>query len=437
MPGFNTPANRQSQTDGFLIIFGSALRYIYQHIATILSSYDGSLPLTYFLKNYYKQHPKLGSRDRKLLSEMSYCWYRAERSIDSSLSFEERIHATLFLCAANHKIANLVLPEALKLNDTQTRPQKLNILNTFYKIPPKTKADAEYKHFLTGNSVFHFQNIWQHPNGFSKGIDKYEWLQTMLSQPRMFIRIRRNKEAILSTLSRNAIQYQELENNCISLPNGTAIDKLLPEADYAVQDASSQKTGNYFQLQPKNNWWDCCSGAGGKSLLLCDKFPEIRLTVSDTRSTILHNLAQRFRLYNLPMPKQVQLDMSSKKDVAEKMGTRKFNAIICDVPCTGSGTWARTPEQLYFFNPEKLKDISKLQKEIAMNAVSHLDIHGTLYYITCSVFKEENEDVVAYLLKYKHSLELKEMHLINGSDIAADSMFIAVLQRRTTASSGE
>lgn len=368
---------------------------------------------------------------------MAYCWYRAERSIDNALSFEDRIHATLFLCAANHKIANLVLPEALKLNDTQTRQQKLNILNAFYKIPPKTKADAEYKHFLTGNSVFHFQNMWPHANGFSKGIDKYQWLQTMLSQPRMFIRIRRNKEAILSILSQNDIPYQELDNNCVSLPNGSAIDKLLPEADYAVQDASSQKTGNYFRLQPKNNWWDCCSGAGGKSLLLCDKYPEVKLTVSDTRSTILHNLAQRFKLYNLPMPRQVQLDMSSKKDVADKMGSKKFNAIICDVPCTGSGTWARTPEQLYFFNPEKLKEISKLQKDIAMNAVSHLDAHGTLYYITCSVFKEENEDVVDYLLKYKHSLEVKEMHLINGSDTAADSMFIAVLQRRATASQGE
>ncbi len=368
---------------------------------------------------------------------MTYCWYRAERSIDHALSFEDRVHATLFLCASNAKIANLVLPAELKLNDTLTRPQKLNTLNAFYKVPPKTKADPEYKHFLTGNSVFHFQNMWTYDTEFSKGTDKYEWLQTMLSQPRMFIRIRRNKEAILKALAQNEIPYQELENNCISLPNGSAVDKLLPEADYAVQDASSQKTGNFFKLHQKNHWWDCCSGAGGKSLLLCDKYPEVKLTVSDTRSTILHNLAQRFKLYNLPMPQQVQLDMSSKKDVAEKMGARKFSSIICDVPCTGSGTWARTPEQLYFFTPDKVKEISKLQKEIAMNAVTHLDTNGIFYYITCSVFKEENEDVVAYLLKYKHSLELKEMHLINGGDIAADSMFIAVLQRRATASQGE
>jgi len=368
---------------------------------------------------------------------MTYCWYRCERSLDNSLSFEDRIHATLFLCASNPKIANLVLPQELKLNDTLTRPQKLNTLNAFYKVPPKTKGDPEYKHFLTGNSVFHFQNMWTYDTEFSKGTDKYEWLQTMLSQPDMFIRIRKNKQAILDILAKNEIPFKAISANCLALPNGSAIDKLLPEADYAVQDASSQQTGSFFRKQQKNSWWDCCSGAGGKSLLLCDTIPDIKLTVSDTRSTILHNLSQRFKLYNLPVPQQVQLDMSSKKDVAEKMGTRKFGSIICDVPCTGSGTWARTPEQLYFFNTDKIKEISKLQKEIAMNAVTHLDTHGTFYYITCSVFKEENEDVVAYLLKYKHSLELKEMHLINGGDISADSMFIAVLQRRATASQGE
>lgn len=368
---------------------------------------------------------------------MAYCWYRAERTIDHCLSFEDRIHATLFLCASNLKIANLVLPEELKLKEAISRPKKLNMLNAHYKIPPKTKADAEYKHFLTGNAVFHFQNMWPYKMEFSKGIDKYQWLQTMLSQPRMFIRIRRNRKEILDTLTRNEIAFTELNDNCISLPNGSAIDKLLPEADYVIQDASSQQTGRFFKPEQKNNWWDCCSGAGGKSLLLCDTHPQVKLTVSDTRKTILHNLAQRFKMYGLPQPQQLQLDMSSKKDVADKMGTKKYSSIICDVPCTGSGTWARTPEQLYFFKEQQLKDISKLQKEIAMNAVTHLDTHGTIYYITCSVFKEENEDVVNYLLKYKHSLELKEMQLINGNDNAADSMFIAVLQRRSTASQHE
>ena len=379
-----------------LFTFEPVLRYIWQHIDTILKTYDGSLPLTHFLKNYFRQHPKLGSRDRKVLSEMAYCWYRCEIGLSNELTQEEKIHACLTLCNSSGKHIQPFLP---------TEDQHVSF-----------NRDALFPYDIE----------------LSAGIDKTSWLQSMLAQPRMFIRIRNNKYGIINTLTDNAIPYEIIADNCLSLPNGSAVDKLLNPADYAVQDASSQQTGNFFTPNKHQKWWDCCCGAGGKSLLLKDKESNINLTVSDTRSSILHNLQERFKLYNHKAPSAHVLDTADMLATQKTVGNALFDGIICDVPCTGSGTWARTPEQLYFFNPLQAKEIAALQKKIAVNVSNYLKPDGTMYYITCSVFKEENEEVLNHVLDTNKDITCISSQLINGINTHADSMYIAVLKKKTT-----
>ena len=104
----------------------------------------------------------------------------------------------------------------------------------------------------------------------------------------------------------------------------------------------------------------------------------------------------------------------------------QFQFILCDVPCTGSGTWSRTPEQLYFFNEKKIKKYAAIQKQIVSNVMPQLRPGGTFIYITCSVFKKENEEVVGFI-KEKFHMTLKQMELLKGYDKKADSMFVAVM----------
>src|SRR5690554_3178735 len=77
------------------------MRYIWQHIQTILENYTGGVPLSHFLKNYFKLHPKLGSRDRKILSDMAYSWYRCSKALREDLPLEQRMQACLYLCVTN------------------------------------------------------------------------------------------------------------------------------------------------------------------------------------------------------------------------------------------------------------------------------------------------------------------------------------------------
>jgi 16S rRNA (cytosine967-C5)-methyltransferase len=80
---------------------------------------------------------------------------------------------------------------------------------------------------------------------------------------------------------------------------------------------------------------------------------------------------------------------------------------------------------LYYFDSKKVEHYSELQKKIVTNTIPFLKKGGVFVYITCSVFKAENEDMVEYILSTTH-LMLKEKSVIKGYDKKADTMFIAV-----------
>lgn len=344
----------------------------------------------------------------------------------------DRIKATLFLCRTENKNLLDILPDELQYSIDKNLNVKAQILSQIYP-PPRWSGIKE--------KTIEFSKLFPFKIQLSEGIDFTSWLNSMLVQPRLFIRAHKNREEVVTLLRKNGIKYQTHNfiypvsgthgistSLCISLDNGTAIDKILPSHTYVVQDMSSQETGLYFQPHAGQDWWDCCAGAGGKSLLLKSIQPAIHLTVSDKRDTILHNLTTRFRQYFNEAPSRFVLDIADKEETKKAVGDKKFDGIICDVPCTGSGTWARTPEQMYFFDEQRLKELSALQPEIAINAAAYLKPGGRLIYVTCSVFKEENEDVITDVLK-KTDLQLESMKLINGLEHKADSMFAAVLTK--------
>jgi len=59
------------------------MKYLGQHIKTIIATYNGSIPLAHFLKGYFRQYPILGSRDRKILSTLAYTYYRIGKGTDN------------------------------------------------------------------------------------------------------------------------------------------------------------------------------------------------------------------------------------------------------------------------------------------------------------------------------------------------------------------
>ena len=194
-----------------------------------------------------------------------------------------------------------------------------------------------------------------------------------------------------------------------------------------MQDRSSQRSLDGLHVPVGQSWWDCCAASGGKSLLLLDEYPVSELLVSDSRLSILRNLDARFEQAKVSLPYRKKiLDLS--QPIAHLMQNDAFDGIILDAPCTGSGTWGRTPEMLTQFNPSILTSFNTLQRDIARHVVPYLKSGGTLVYITCSVFLEENEAVADFIEKELGLIPLQQQ-VIAGYAQRADTMFVAQFKK--------
>lgn len=160
-------------------------------------------------------------------------------------------------------------------------------------------------------------------------------------------------------------------------------------------------------------------------MMAYDIDPNIELSVSDIRESILANLKRRFQRAEIKKYKIFVADLAGEGFGIPDAG---YEVIICDAPCSGSGTWARTPEQLYFFDKSEIERYSALQKKIVSNVIPHLNSNGSFIYITCSVFKRENEELVEFIKQNFH-LQLRQMEVLKGYDLKADSMFVAVFEK--------
>ncbi|MCX2583490.1 RsmB/NOP family class I SAM-dependent RNA methyltransferase [Pedobacter sp. MR22-3] len=374
----------------------------------ILNSYDGSLPLHRFLPGYFKQHKQMGSSDRRWATRHVYSFFRLGNAL-KTLNNEERLCIADFLCQGTlSPVVAQKFPEWIN-HILHPLSEKIDFIKTTYP-------------------DFNLEDVYPLHSHLSEAVNKQEFLTSFFKQPDLFIRVHANDQAeVMSRLSAQEIPVKAIGETALAMPNGTKLESILQEGSYQVQDLSSQHTGTYFKPDKWDKWWDCCAASGGKTLLLHSIEPVVELLVTDLRDSILQNLDERFRLAGIKKYHKKELDLLKNND--QVLHHYQFDGIILDAPCTGSGTWGRTPEMLTFFEERKINQFAAIQKGIVQNVIKYLKPGKPLIYITCSAFAEENEDVVKYMLE-NLPLELEKMELIDGYENYADTMFVARLMKK-------
>ncbi|MDQ3071711.1 MAG: RsmB/NOP family class I SAM-dependent RNA methyltransferase, partial [Bacteroidota bacterium] len=224
------------------------------------------------------------------------------------------------------------------------------------------------------------------------------------------------------TFHANNISFGRLENGSYVFLPDSSLD--LFKGRLAVQDYSTGSAIGELQVTQGEKWWDCCAGAGGKSLKLKSFFPDLEIWVSDIRASILDQLSSRFSQAAITNYKILRADVS--RNIPEKLPV--FDGIIADVPCSGSGTWSRAPEHLSFFNNTEIIKFSEVQFNILNNVWQHLKPGGTLIYITCSVFEMENEMVINKFIE-KRNASVTRQHYIDGYRMGAENIFVCHLRK--------
>ncbi len=361
------------------------------------------MPFAVFLKKYFAANKKYGSKDRKQIASLCYNFYRLGKALPNT-EVEEKIITAVFLCEeANNDFLHFHKPE---WNAIITKPlfEKIKLLD------------------FDVNHVFPWVAI------LSAGIEFQPFCISFFNQPDLFLRIRPGKkDLVLKKIEDAGLSFNISNDDCVALPNSTKLDAILEiDKEVIVQDLNSQKVLNFLKVagvKDPVSVWDCCAASGGKSILAYDILNgKIELTVSDIRESILSNLKKRFEIAGIRNYKSFIADLTGSQFL---IPNSEFQIIICDAPCTGSGTWSRTPEQLYFFGEKMIDAYVDKQQKIVNHVIPHLQKDGLFIYITCSVFKKENEDMVNYI-KEKFHLQLLQMELLKGVDKKADSMFAAV-----------
>jgi len=180
--------------------------------------------------------------------------------------------------------------------------------------------------------------------------------------------------------------------------------KAFRQGEVAIQDEGSQLVAalvGRIRSEGESRILDCCSAPGGKTLAIADRNPGAMITAVELhphRARLLRKLVEAARADG-----RIQVVVGDARNLPTRAG---FDRVLADVPCSGTGTLGRNPEIKWRLKPNDLVELQARQIAILGSALGQVAAGGQLVYSTCSLEKEENEDVVEQALAGNRSFRL-------------------------------
>lgn len=215
-----------------------------------------------------------------------------------------------------------------------------------------------------------------------------------------------------------------LLSSAVALPPDTDVERTRAYRSGAVeiQDVGSQLVLESVGVRPGGYWLDACAGSGGKTLQLAAMLgPEGRICARDVRLAPLDALAERAARAGLAG----RIDIGSPLDPPGG-----FDGVLVDAPCSGSGTWRRSPHLKWATGPAAVREAAARQAVLLRENLPRVRPGGLLVYATCSLCRSENESVVGAFLRDNPGLEpaLAGTRLMPQSH-DGDGFFVTALRR--------
>ena len=221
-------------------------------------------------------------------------------------------------------------------------------------------------------------------------------------RPELTIRIntlKTSKEEFIKKLDLLQIKYEQTDfESFIILKNVKNIENmdLFKQGLFTVQDLSAGLAASTLNPKPGDNVLDCCSAPGGKTTFLA----ELMENKGNIEAWDIHE--HRVKLVE-ENSKRLGIDIirTKVKDATafdEKL-IEKFDKILLDVPCLGIGVIKRKPDIKWQRKIEDIEQIANLQQKILQTCSKYLKPKGEIVYSTCSILREENENIINTFLE--------------------------------------
>ncbi|MDX2187596.1 MAG: RsmB/NOP family class I SAM-dependent RNA methyltransferase [Opitutaceae bacterium] len=258
----------------------------------------------------------------------------------------------------------------------------------------------------------------------SPGACRSRELAVLHERAPVWVRARRSLEVVKDALASEGISAtagQVVPGSLrVALEQDVAGTRALAEGLFEIQDAGSQRI--LFDAVPfAGRWLDACAGAGGKTLQLADLLGDAGTVEaweprSSARSELQLRLA-RARLNHVRV-------LGSRPE-----GLGGYDGVLVDAPCSGSGTWRRSPHLKLCTTEADVRGAAATQFEILSEYATHVRKGGRLLYATCSLCQGENEEVVSRFLGVHPDFHLERQRTYWPSEHDGDGFFAAHLKR--------
>lgn len=279
----------------------------------------------------------------------------------------------------------------------------------------------------------------RHPEG-AEALDVADWLYplfvkalgdeadatlaAMRARAPVFLRVNARKATLpeaIEALANAGIRATPVEGIALALRVTEGARKIAASSPYAeglveLQDASSQAVVQALPLRDGLRVLDYCAGGGGKSLAMAAR----------ARLTLFAHDADKGRMRDLPAR---AARAGARVQILEKIDpSQRFDLILTDVPCSGSGSWRRDPMGKWALTPQRLEALCKTQAEILARVAPLVGPSGVLAYATCSLLSEENEEQIDRFLAAHPGWTCRAQQRFSPLS-GGDGFFVALLAR--------
>ncbi len=393
----------------------------------LLIGIHDSLQETFFEKNKYadkvierllKSHKKWGSQDRAVVSEIFYNIIRWKKRLEYYMGegvkpgniyklilaycLWSKTHYKKFEEFDGIKIADILAK--LKKNTVPTKAIEYSIPDWLAETLEKELGKNWEKEMLALNE--------QAPT-----VLRTNTLKTSVRELVSDLKDE-NVEAFPIKNYPDAIQLEEKKN--------VFLTTAFKEGLFEVQDASSQKIGEFLDVKEGMRVVDACAGAGGKTLhlaaLMKNKGQIIALDIFEWKLAELKRRAKRAGAHN------IETRMISDNKVIKRLH-EKADRLLIDAPCSGLGVLKRNPDSKWKIDNDFIERIKSEQQQILQDYSKILKKGGKMIYATCSILPSENNLQVQKFLKNNEDFQLVKDEKIMPSE-GYDGFYMALIERK-------